>query len=112
MGFFSKYMSKAFNKEANRMTLLNWILSKRWFLFILLITSAIFLILLVNNVRRVNSIMVENRIIEADIYEIENINARLYSKIVELESAERIIPYAETHLQMEIPLNGPIIVNK
>ena len=112
MGFFSKYLSKAFNSEANKVTLLNWILSRRWFLFILIITSAIFLILLVNNVRSVNSIMVENRKIEAKIYEIQNLNARLYSKIVDLESAERIIPYSETYLQMEIPRKGPIIVSK
>jgi cell division protein FtsL len=105
-------MSKAFKSDTNRVTLLSWILSKRWLLFILIFTSAIFLILLVNNVRSVNRIMVENRKIEADIYEIENLNARLYSKIVDLESAERIIPYAETYLQMEIPKNGPIIVNK
>jgi cell division protein FtsL len=112
MGFLSKYMSKAFKSEVSSVTLLSWILSKRWFLFILLITSAIFLILLVNNVRSVNSIMVENQKIESKIYEIQNLNARLYSKIVQLESAERIIPYAETYLQMEIPGKGPIIVNK
>lgn len=106
--FFQKYSSNRMRSE----NLLSWILFRRWILFIVLISISFFLILLVSNVRTINAMLVENRKLELSIIELKDRNARLYSRIVELESAERVIPIAETMLGMYLPEETPIIINR
>jgi len=73
---------------------------------------SLFLILLVINVRNVNQMLVEKRLMEKNLEKIKNQNAQLYSKIVYLESAQRIIPYAENNLNMILPNDAPKIIIK
>lgn len=73
---------------------------------------SLFLILLVINVRNVNQMLVEKRLMEKNLEKIKNQNAQLYSKIIYLESAQRIIPYAENNLNMILPNDAPKIIIK
>jgi len=56
--------------------------------------------------------LVEKRLMEKNLEKIKNQNAQLYSKIVYLESAQRIIPYAENNLNMILPNDAPKIIIK
>jgi hypothetical protein len=77
-------------------------------LFFALISA--FLIILVINVRNINEILVTKRSLEKEIKIIKDNNAQLHSKIIQLQSAERIIPFSENKLNMYLPQDAPRIL--
>lgn len=102
---------KLFNENGNY-SILDWILSHRFLLLLFFALVSVFLIVLVINVRNVNEILVSKRQLEKEIKIIKDNNSRLHSKIIELQSAERIIPFAEQNLNMYLPQDAPKILRK
>ena len=100
---------KLFNDNSDN-TILNWILSHRFVLLLFFALTSIFLIVLVLNVRNVNEMLVVKRNLEKEIKILKDNNSRLHSKIIQLQSAERIIPFAEKSLNMYLPKDAPKIL--
>jgi cell division protein FtsB len=103
-------LKKILDQKYSITELSKWILSRRWILLFYMFFVSLFLILLVINVRNVNHMLEEKRLMEKKLEKIKNQNAQLYSKIVYLESAQRIIPYAENNLNMILPNDAPKII--
>jgi len=116
LGGILKKISDFFNfkllKENGSSTILDWILSHRFILLLFFALISAFLIILVINVRNVNEILVSKRTFEKDIKILKDNNSRLHSKIIQLQSAERIIPFAEQRLNMYLPQDAPKILRK
>jgi len=103
-------LKKILDQKYSITELSKWILSRRWILLFYMFFVSLFLILLVINVRNVNHMLEEKRLMEKKLEKIKNQNAQLYSKIVYLESAQRIIPCAENNLNMILPNDAPKII--
>lgn len=88
----------------------DWVRDNRWILFIGLLAAAIATVILVINVRSMNELLVEKQKLSKNLEEIEVYNKELSAKIIELESADRIIPMAETQLNMKQPDHAPKIL--
>lgn len=88
----------------------NWVKINRWKAFGLLVLAAASTIVYVSNVMAVNSLLEDNRKLEKQITEIKNLNEILNSRIIELESAERITEIAEKQLGMKKPDAAPTII--
>lgn len=82
----------------------------RWTIFILIFLASLWVLLMVTNVRNINSLLVEIRALEKKSKQIENQNERYIYEIVKLQSAERIIKIAEEQLNMEQSPKAPDIL--
>lgn len=98
------------NDELGNVSIFDWILSHRFMLLLILALISIFLILLVINVRNVNELLAERRELQKKIKILKDNNSRIHSHIIELQSAERIIPFAEKNLNMYLPQDAPKIL--
>jgi len=105
------FNNKLFAGDGNSLVI-RWIQSHRWLLLLFFFIVSGLLILLVINVRSVNTMLVNKRQLEKEILILKDHNSRLYSKIIELESAERIIPHSETNLNMFLPNDAPKVIYK
>jgi cell division protein FtsL len=82
----------------------------RWSLFVLIIFISVWGLVLVLNVRNVDTLLVEIRVLEKQSRDLENLNERYIYEIVNLQSAERIIKIAEEQLYMEQSQKAPDIL--
>ncbi|MDT3740594.1 MAG: hypothetical protein RO257_13965 [Candidatus Kapabacteria bacterium] len=90
--------------------LIEWVRANRWSIFIVIILVALWGLLLVSNVRNINTLLVDIRNLEKQSRQIENLNERYMYEIVKLQSAERIIKIAEEELNMEQSPKAPDIL--
>jgi cell division protein FtsL len=95
--FFQEGLS---SESENFLNAKEWVRVNRWFLFILIIIASISMIMIVSNVRGINLLLVEIHSLEKKELEVRNVNERLVSQIIALESAERIISIAEQNIGM------------
>ncbi|HRP01329.1 MAG TPA: hypothetical protein PLE30_01665 [Candidatus Kapabacteria bacterium] len=109
---FSEYLSIIFTNGENSVSFLDWILSHRFLLLLFFTLISAFLIVLVINVRNVNEILANKRELEKSIKIYRDNNAQLHSKIISLQAAERIIPFAEQNLQMYLPADAPKVIRR
>lgn len=100
------------NTSNQKNRVIEWTLANRFVLLLLAFIFAAFLIILVLNVRNVNELLVERSKLQKEIIILKDKNSRLYSRIVELQSAERIIPYSESKLNMYLPQDAPKILEE
>lgn len=82
--------------------------TNRWAAFGLLALAALFTIAYIDNVIKVNKLMVEVQQLEHQNEEIRTSNELLNAKLIELQSAERITKIAEEKLGMIKPSKAPI----
>lgn len=84
-----------------------WVRLNRWFLAGAIAFMAVFTIFMVNNVRSVNSLLTDIGKLEDRKQILEDENKLIRSEILRLESADRIIPLAETKLKMKSAGRAP-----
>ncbi|MBI5324998.1 MAG: hypothetical protein HZB41_06985 [Ignavibacteriae bacterium] len=82
----------------------------RWKLFGLILFSAILMVLYVSNVLYVDSQLEEMQAMKKIYNSYRNGNELLKTEIIKLESADRIIPYAENVLGMLKPDKPPKVL--
>lgn len=82
----------------------------RWKLFGLLLLSASLMLLYVSNVLYVDAQLEEMQSMKKIYNSIKNGNELLKTEIIKLESADRIIPYAENELGMLKPDKPPKVL--
>ncbi len=109
MGFFKTLFDfkRGPEEPENLINIKEWVRLNRWMLFFFIVVAALALILIVSNVRNINNLLTEIRQLEKTEKEIKNYNLRLNAQIIQLEAPDRIIPIAETNLQMSIPTSAP-----
>ncbi len=102
---------KEFNKSLDLSDkFIEWIRKNRWGLMLTIVIISAWGLVLVLNVRNVDTILVEIRELEKESRDIENLNERYLYEIVNLQSAERIIKIAEEQLNMEQSQKAPDIL--
>lgn len=77
----------------------------RWALFGLIIVLAVFTVLEVSNVIAINRLLKENRQLEGKVDSLRNVQSDLQAKSSELQSADRIVPMAQSKLGL-VPMNS------
>ena len=82
----------------------------RWKLFGLLLLSSTLMLLYVSNVLYVDSQLEEMQSMKKIYNSMKNGNELLKTEIIKLESADRIIPYAEKELGMLKPDKPPKVL--
>ncbi|MBX3043814.1 MAG: cell division protein FtsL [Candidatus Kapabacteria bacterium] len=82
----------------------------RWIIFIVIFVASLWVLLLVTNVRNINSLLSDIRQLEKESGRLENLNERYLYEIVKLQSADRIIHLAEEQLNMEQSQKAPDIL--
>jgi cell division protein FtsL len=85
-----------------------YIRRNRWFIFFLIILLSIFAIIMVNNVRAVNTLMRQSRALELQLKDYENENKLLIKKLQDLQAPERINKIAIEKLEMVKPDKAPV----
>lgn len=90
--------------------LVEWVRAKRWTLFVVIILVSLWGLVLILNVRNINTLLVEIRFLEKKSRRIENLNERYIYETVKLQTAERIIKIAEEELNMEQSPKAPDIL--
>lgn len=90
--------------------LVEFVRANRWTIFIFIFFASLWVLLLVTNVRNINSLLVDIRTLEKQSKELQNMNERYMYEIVKLQSAERIIQIAEEQLNMEQSPKAPDIL--
>ncbi len=89
-----------------------WTRKNRWKLFLLIFSVSLFTIVMVSNVRSINSQLAVLRKLEHQHNTLTNNNKVLLKEISELESPERIIGVAEEKLNMKINNEIPYKLKK
>ena len=84
--------------------------ANRFKVIAILAISAILTLLYVDNTIKINNLLREIQVLNTGINEEKARNEILKSKIIELESAERITKIAEEKLQLTKPSKMPIII--
>lgn len=107
---FLNYIKEFYNSLEISDKLIDWVRVNRWAIFVVIFFIAMWGLLLVSNVRNVNTLIVEIRQLEKQSKLIENQNERYLYEIVNLQSAERIIKIAEEQLYMEQSPKAPDIL--
>ncbi len=92
--------------------IIEWIKTNRLKVFFMVIVFAIFLLLYVDNTIRINELLENINKTEKEIQAIKTNNEILKSRIIELQSAERITKIAEEKLNLKKPSKVPIVIEK
>jgi cell division protein FtsL len=79
----------------------------RWTIFLLIVASALAMIFYVDNVMRVNDLLVKIQTLEKRHADLQSSNAVLDRRLNELQSADRIIPLASRELGLAVPKQAP-----
>lgn len=87
-----------------------WIRTNRWKAFALITLSAALTIVYINNVMQINRLMEEVQNYERESSKIRAANEALNLKVLELESAERIIGVSEDKLGMIRSEKAPTVL--
>ncbi|GAB1371507.1 hypothetical protein MASR1M45_15690 [Candidatus Kapaibacterium sp.] len=90
--------------------LLDWVRAYRFVLLFVILGSALWFLIMIVNVRNINSLIGEIRELEKSSRKLDNINERYMYDIVNLQTAERIIKIAEEQLYMEQSQKAPDIL--
>ena len=94
------------------MKIIEWAKTNRFKILGIILISAILTLIYVDNSIKINALLTKIQIQEVEINEIKAKNEILSSKIIELESAERITKIAEEKLGLSKPTKMPIIIEK
>lgn len=89
------------------MNLINKIKTNRWKAFGIVVLSAVLTVFYIDNVFRVNNLLIEIQNLQKQLEEIKTSNQVINTKIIELESAERVTKIAEEKLGMTKPTKVP-----
>lgn len=81
-------------------------------ILLFIVILALYTIYQINNVIQINLLLKENRELEQKLEKLKSEKAVLLLKIAELQSAERIIKYAEKEFGMVLPDKAPIVIKK
>jgi len=92
--------------------IIEWSKTNRLKIFGIVLISAILTLMYVDNTIKINALLSKIRLQEIEINEIKARNEILSSKIIELESAERITKIAEEKLGLSKPNKMPIIIEE
>ena len=92
--------------------IIEWSKTNRLKIFGIVLISAILTLMYVDNTIKINALLSKIRLQEIEINEIKAKNEILSSKIIELESAERITKIAEEKLGLSKPNKMPIIIEE
>jgi cell division protein FtsL len=92
-------------------SIISWVKSNRIKIFFILIVVSIIMLLYVDNTIKINSLLREIQIKENMISDVKAKNEILKSKIIELESADRITKIAEEKLNLAKPNKVPQVIN-
>jgi len=84
---------------------------KRFLIFGTILIASIVTILYISNLLYVNKLLKDVHELNKDYEEIINTNEVLQSRLAELESPDRIIPYAINRLEMIDSDEAPIMIN-
>jgi cell division protein FtsL len=88
----------------------NWLTTNRFRAFAIIAIVAVVLLFYVNNTIKINSLLTQIQKQENTLKELKTNNELLKAQIIELESAERIIPIAEQKLGLTKPTTLPEII--
>ncbi|MCL2313232.1 MAG: septum formation initiator family protein [Firmicutes bacterium] len=91
-------------------TIIEWIKSNRFKVFLILTVSAVITLVYVDNTIKINALLTKIQTQESHIADIKAYNKILKSKIIELESAERITKIAEEKLGLTKPNKIPVVI--
>ncbi|MFP4369866.1 MAG: hypothetical protein ACLFR2_09820 [Candidatus Kapaibacterium sp.] len=94
----------------NKEFLYDKIKQNRWAVFIIILMSAAATVFYIDNVFEVNRLMREIRVMEKKQKQLSYYNDILRTRVIRLESAERIIPVAEDRLGMKKNDKTPVII--
>ena len=103
-------VNKQSAKQANAASAREWIKINRWSVFAMVVFSAVATIFYISNVIRVNNLLEQNQELKKELMSLRNANELLNSKVIELQSAERITKIAEERLGMIKPTKAPEII--
>ncbi|MDQ1265167.1 MAG: hypothetical protein QG635_317 [Bacteroidota bacterium] len=82
----------------------------RWGVFGFVFATAVLMTLYVYNVIEVNDLMLQNRRLEAKSKSLNQSNELLQTKVIELQSADRICTIAKERLGMVSPEKAPRVI--
>ncbi len=88
-----------------------WVRDNRWLVLVFIIVAAASSLLFVSNVRNINALLIENRELEKEVSVLRDMNKRLQSETIYLQSADRIIKFATEELDMVPPDVAPEVID-
>ena len=91
-------------------TTTKWVKSNRLKIVLTLVISVVITLVYVDNTIKINALLTKIQAQEATISDVKAYNEILKSRIIELESAERITSIAEKQLGLSKPNKVPIII--
>ena len=109
--FYEKFLLICKYYVSNVMNaIVKWIKSNRLKIFLILTISAVVMLVYVDNTIKINALLAKIQNQESRIADIKAYNEVLKSRIIELESAERITKIAEEKLGLTKPNKVPVII--
>ncbi|MGB9701784.1 MAG: FtsL-like putative cell division protein [Candidatus Kapaibacteriota bacterium] len=87
-----------------------WFLKNRWKVLFGIFIFVLIIVFWINNVNSVNKLILDNHRLEVQLRDIRSENEELRWKYMQLRSPERIIPYSEQHLGLQLNEDAPIVI--